>query len=79
MDPLKPGDKVRFTGKYLRSTGQVRSQGEGRGNWTITAIDGDWAVTDALVGVAWFSEAELAEDPTLAFRRINLGNLERVK
>jgi hypothetical protein len=78
---IKVGDKVKLTGKFLRSTGQGSSK-EGRKTWTVTAISGSFAVTDekhpADYAHMMWTDAELAADPSLWFRRIALGNLFKV-
>jgi len=72
---IKSGDRVRMTRKFLQCTGQVTSR-EASNVWTVTGLcNGDrWAITDEKA-----SEAELAADPTLAFRRIAVGNLQVAK
>jgi hypothetical protein len=76
------GDRVQLTGKFLRSTGQYTGR-EGSSVWTITGLcNGDrWAITDqpAEHPAGYYSDAELTEDPTLAFRRIAVANLQHVK
>lgn len=76
------GDRVQLTGKFLRSTGQYTGR-EPASVWTITGLcnDGRWAITDqpAEHPAGYYSDAELAADPTLAFRRIAVANLQRVK
>jgi hypothetical protein len=81
--PLKVGDRVRLTAKFLRNTGQYTGR-EPFNAWTITGFshdNPDWAVTDepACDPAGYYSDAELLEDPTLAYRRVNVGNLERIK
>lgn len=79
---LKVGDRVQLTGKFLRSTGQYTGR-EPASVWTITGLtNGDrWAVVDqpAEHPVGYYSDAELLAEPTLAFRRIAVANLQRVK
>lgn len=75
------GDRVQLTGKHLRSTGQYTGTA-GSSVWTITGFsNGDrWAITDEpRPDDGMFSAEELAADPTLAFRRIAVGNLQRVR
>lgn len=59
---LKVGDKVRFTAKFLRSTGA-----RGQDVWTVTGfeLDGRWIVTD-----------ERTDDGT--YRRIAAANVLKV-
>ena len=73
------GDKVRLTAKYLRSTGQYTGR---EPRWTITGFSGGWAIVDeplCAAALEMFTAAELAEDPTLRFRRVATGNLEHVR
>jgi len=74
------GDKVRLTRKFLRNTGQHTGK-EPFSRWTITGFtDNGWAIVDEPhYDPSMFSADELAADPTLAFRRIAVGNLELVK
>jgi len=67
------GDRVKLTAKALQSMG-LRS----RHVWTITGFDGPWAITDQPLSAgsrALYTDAELASDPTLAFRRIAVAAL----
>ena len=78
---IRVGDKVKLTGKHLKSTGQ-RTGAAGLSTWIVTAISGNFAVTNQesspeLVA-QMFTAAELASDPTLKFRRIHVGNLFKV-
>jgi hypothetical protein len=74
------GDKVRYTGKFLRNTGQYTGSA-GLDRWIITGFtNGDqWAITNEPADTSIYSADELETDPTLAYRRIAVGNLERVK
>lgn len=74
------GDKVRLTSKFLQSTGQYKGK-EPFNRWTITGFSNGWSVVDEPANnpPGYYSESELAEDPTLAFRRIATANLEKVK
>lgn len=75
---IRIGDRVRLTGEHLRNTGQtVGSAGLDR--WTVTGIHRDWAITNEKLSGDWFTPEELAQDPTLTYRRIALANLERTK
>ena len=79
---LQVGDKVRLTGKYLKSTGQQRG-GEGQSVWLITALSGPFVVTNERlrptnVERLW-TPAELEADPSLWFRRFHPGNLQKVR
>ena len=78
---IKVGDKVKLTGKHLKSTGQ-QGGSAGLSTWIVTALDGNFAVTNQesspeLVAQL-FTVEELASDPTLKFRRIHVGNLYKV-
>lgn len=77
------GSKVRLTAKFLRNTGQYTGSAP-QSVWTVTgysAENPDWVITDepSYHPPGYYSDAELAEDPTLRFRRINAGNLQSVK
>lgn len=71
------GTKVRLTAKFLRSTGQGRSD-EARKVWTIQGFSGPdncWAIIGEPSNPNLYTEAELAADPSLRFRRVALANL----
>jgi hypothetical protein len=72
---IQIGDKVRLTRAYLKSTGQMTGP-EPMARFIVRGIDRHWAVTDAPACTDYFSAEELAADPSLAFRRIALANLE---
>lgn len=75
---FQAGDRVRMSAKFLRSTGQYAG-GDSHSVWTIKEIQGDFAVVDEPGDdLAWFTPAELAADPSLKWRRINVANLVRV-
>jgi len=74
---MSPGTKVRLSGKFLRSTGQI-SGGEGSKVWTVL----DAPCSDRLVAVDEeracpedFTPEEYAADPSLKWRRIAKANL----
>lgn len=75
---LSVGDRVQLTGKFLRNTGQYTGR-EPASVWTITGFsNGDrWAIVDEPTDTSIYTADELASDPTLAFRRIAVGNLQR--
>lgn len=79
---LSVGDRVQLTSKHLRNTGQYTGSGPAS-VWTITGFtNGDqWAITDepSYHPPGYYSAEELASDPTLAFRRIAVANLQRVR
>jgi hypothetical protein len=70
------GDKVKLTGKFLRSTGQHAGK-EGQSVWTILGFsNGDrWAIVDQPTDTSHYTAAELTEDPSLRYRRIAVANL----
>lgn len=76
------GDRVQLTSKHLRNTGQYTGSGPAS-VWTITGFSngGRWAITDepSYHPPGYYSEEELAADPTLLFRRIAVANLQRVR
>jgi hypothetical protein len=79
---IQVGDRVKLTSKFLRSTGQYTGS-EAQSVWTVTGLchDGRWAITDEpaySADAGYYSAEELAEDPTLRFRRIAVGNLQCV-
>ncbi len=77
------GNKVRLTGAFLRSTGQIAG-GEGRSVWTVQACkcrlcaDGRFVLTDQRSMEGMFTEEEIAREPHLAYRHINAANLVRI-
>ena len=77
LHAIAVGDRVRLSGAYLRSTGQAASR-EGTKTWTVKGITGDFAIVDEAADTRWFTDSELATDPSLRWRRIALGNLVRV-
>lgn len=81
MPKIAIGDKVRLTSKFLQCTGQFTGR-EPQAVWTVTGLtNGDrWVIVDEpLHDPSIYSAEELADDPTLAYRRIAVGNLQRVK
>lgn len=75
------GDKVRLTAKFLRNTGQYTGS-EPFARWTITGFSNGWAIVDEPLcarTLEMFTEQELAEDPTLRFRRVATANLQHVR
>lgn len=77
MGALAVGDKVKLTGKFLKSTGQATGS-EGRSVWTVQAIRGEFAITNQPVSFDCWTPEEHAADPLLKFRRINMANLYKV-
>lgn len=75
---IEVGSRVRLTARFLRATGQYVGDGPHR-VWTVLAFSGPWAVVNQETDTSRYTSAELDADPTLALRRIAVGNLERVK
>ncbi len=76
--PISIGDRVQLTSKFLQCTGQYTGK-EPASVWTVTGLtNGDrWAIVDEPVhDLSIFTADELASDPTLAYRRIAVGNLQ---
>jgi hypothetical protein len=78
------GDRVRLTGAFLRSTGQIAG-GEGQSTWTVQpcpcrlCADGRFVLTNQpRENDGMFTEAEIAAEPHLLYRHINAGNLVKV-
>jgi len=78
MAKISVGDTVRMTGKFLRNTGQ-QVGGEGKKHWTVKDIQGSFAVVDEDADTSYFTAEEMQKDPSLRWRRINVGNLEPVR
>lgn len=87
MTDIKVGDTVRLTAKFLRNTGQFTGKAPWQ-TWLVTSVDssaGDGhttVVTDEKKDeevLEYFTPEELAKDPTLRFRRINVAHLEVVR
>jgi hypothetical protein len=80
------GDLVRLTGSFLRSTGQYTGP-DAHAKWTVQdhqgcrlCADGRFVLTnEPRQADDMFSAAEMAADPTLAFRHVNASNLERCR
>jgi hypothetical protein len=78
MAKISIGDTVRMTGKFLRNTGQ-QVGGEGQKRWTVKDVQGSFAVVDEEADTSYYTAEEMERDPSLKWRRINIGNLEKVK
>lgn len=79
---FKVGDKVRLTGKFLRSTGQFTGD-EARRVWEVLAVDpGKYGSPDFITvnqpraDLSYWTAEELEADPMLKWRRIAAGNLQ---
>jgi hypothetical protein len=75
------GDRVQLTSKFLRNTGQYTGR-EPSSVWTITGFSAEnpnWAVTDEPGDTSYYTADELAAEPSLAFRRIAVGNLQKAR
>lgn len=76
------GDKVRLTGRFLRSTGQYTGEDAHR-VWSVLSVDARHGSCFVVVDQerepdqlkAWTPE-ELAAEPMLKWRRINAANLQ---
>lgn len=75
---MKIGDRVRMTGKFLRSTGQYAGL-DSQQVWKVLGFDGGWAVVNEETDTRYFTDEELKLDPSLQWRRIHVGNLEIVR
>lgn len=78
---IKVGDRVKLTGKHLKNTGQQRGSA-GLSTWVVTAIKGNFITTNEenspeMCAMFWTAE-EMAEDPSLKFRRVHIGNVYKV-
>jgi len=73
------GSRVRLTGKFLRSTGQIAG-GEGLSRWIVLDIRGSFAVVDEKTSTGKSGYEDLSDEEfygqKLDYRRINLANLE---
>jgi len=73
---FQPGTRVRYSGKFLRNTGQMTGSA-GQQVFTVTHVRGEYVTVDQKIhpgGDVWTPE-EHAADPTLAYTRIHTGNL----
>jgi hypothetical protein len=79
---IEVGDRVRLTSKFLKNTGQQRGS-EGVSRWTVLALSDSFAVVDQKTGTGKSGYEDLSDEEFFAlkldYRRINVGNLERVK
>ncbi len=82
MAKFKVGDKVRLTGKFLRSTGQFVG-GDSRSRWEVLHVDegkhGDpdmITVNQPKHDMSFWTAEEIAANPLLKWRRINAANLQ---
>ncbi len=76
-DGMVPGARVRLSGKFLRSTGQYTG-GAGQSVWTILDLpagSSSWVVVNEEADTSLYTAAELADDPSLKWRRIARANL----
>ena len=76
---FQAGDSVRFSGSFLRNTGQ-HAGSEGRKVFKVLSFERDWAIVDEKLeaGLEYFTSEEIAKQPDLAFRRIAVANLVKV-
>lgn len=78
---FKPGDTVRLTSAFLRSTGQ-QAGGEGQSGWTVRSVskDGRVIVTDQKrQSMDDFTAEDISRQPDLIYRRILACNLEHCR
>lgn len=73
---FQPGDRVKLTGKFLKSTGQQAGP-EGQRVWTVVGncSSGFVMVDQDTSSDGYFSAEELAAQPDLKWRRFHPGNL----
>lgn len=77
--PFAIGDRIQLTSEFLRSTGQYTGR-EPASVWTVTGFSGPWLITDEpRPNDGAFTAEELAADPTLAYRRIAPGNVQKAR
>jgi hypothetical protein len=83
---LTPGTRVRFTGRYLKSTGQTTGP-EGREIFTVISCPcarcadptmGGWVAVDRKVAASYWTPEEIAAAPYLLHRHIAAANLQPV-
>ena len=78
------GSKVRFTGKFLRSTGQYTGS-EGKARFIVQECDcglcklGNHVRTDQPGMVDYYTADEIKVNPSLAFRHVAIANVEIVR
>ena len=77
------GDRVRLTGAFLKSTGQIAG-GEGHTVWTVQACpcslckSGRFILTDEpRQDNGMFTPEEIAREPHLKYRHVAAGNVVR--
>ncbi len=77
---FKVGDKIRLTGKFLRSTGQYTGHDAHR-TWTVLRVEeGKYGSSDFLTvdqpqeDMSYWTQEEIDADPMLKWRRINAAN-----
>lgn len=70
---FEPGAKVRLTGDFLRSTGQVVG-GEGHSRWTVVACECGLCKSGSFVAVN-----ETTDGDAITWRHFNVGNLEKAR
>lgn len=78
-----PGDLVRLSALFLKSSGQVNAKGqmltdEAEKVFKVQAVEGDFIVTDELrLDLDYWTPEELEAEPLLKFRRIHSSHLVR--
>ena len=80
MDKLQVGDRVKFTGQFLRNTGQFYGS-EGMSEWVVAKCDCDLCSTGRFVATNQnadtFEPLRIGQESPM--RHINAGNLRRIK
>lgn len=76
---FQPGTKVRYTGKFLRNTGQTTG-GAGQETFIVQAVEGEFIRTYTPIhpGADVWTAEEHAQYPMLRFVRIHRENLHIV-
>jgi len=78
------GSKVKLTGKFLRSTGQVTGHA-GMDRWIVQACEcrnckeGTWVCTNEPGLTDLYTTEEIAAEPWLSWRHIAVFNLQACK
>lgn len=78
---FKVGDRVRLTGKFLRSTGQFTG-GDSRSKWEVLAVSEGKQSPDMITvneprsDMSFWTAEEIAADPSLKWRCIAACNLQ---
>ena len=77
--PIQVGDTVRLTAAFLRATGQYTGP-EPFARWRVLQVNGSMVTTnEPRPDDGMFTPEELAADPMLQYRHVNVANLERCR